>query len=621
MALSAVAPIVQQAAAQPQPAQVTVALDGGVVRALAWSADGSKFAAALADDGPSVIHILDAKSHQVLTSLAGHEKPVVGIAFDDRATFLWSADTSGSVRKWDLKKGQMAESMNMNETCYSMGAGGTAVLVGVRGRVVHIDGKRMKVAATFQVPRSFGRGEPDVRQIAVDAKGTVAIVSTGDLCVPWRCDLKRGEAAELSLSCGGAVAITPDGKRMVTVGAKDDMLAFDARTGSKLADSGFPPAFTGEVVSMHLGGDVAGLRYKASVVIVRNNGDLVWCWGLDPSDRELLSVAVSPDGKTVLMGTLKTLRIGDTTAFPGGRRLTTGRCEWPVVLPGGKMLTTLSTGRFTTQQGDVVNLENGKVEQTVDGMLDQARRLGEYITCRSYKTDDFQVYDLKLRLLRSAKVPRTSKFMPLALGPGARVAVCWGSRSYQEKEVCHAVDLTTNRELWALADLKFIPRAVVFSGDGTRLLVQTESEALILDASNGQQLLKAVSETSKVFSHRVEGDVVELIGAAHYQVIYKEPFSELQGAGLKLLTVNLVTGAATSRYLGCQGLDVVDATADGKLALVRALGNGRSYAVSVESGETVLHIPHPPNAGNITLDPEGRYVVGHSGRFCWSVPK
>ncbi|HKE75536.1 MAG TPA: BTAD domain-containing putative transcriptional regulator [Acidimicrobiales bacterium] len=75
--------------------------EGGAV---AWSPDGTRFAAA-GPRGTVVIH--DADSGKAVQAIAAHEAPVNGIAFSPDGTLLGTTGEDGYAKVWDLKTGKV----------------------------------------------------------------------------------------------------------------------------------------------------------------------------------------------------------------------------------------------------------------------------------------------------------------------------------------------------------------------------------------------------------------------------------------------------------------------------------------------------------------------------------
>ncbi len=74
----------------------------GVGGAVAWSPDGTRFAAA-GPDGTVVVH--DAATGEAVQAIAAHDAPVNGIAFSPDGALLGTTGEDGYAKVWDLETG------------------------------------------------------------------------------------------------------------------------------------------------------------------------------------------------------------------------------------------------------------------------------------------------------------------------------------------------------------------------------------------------------------------------------------------------------------------------------------------------------------------------------------
>ncbi|HET6772158.1 MAG TPA: BTAD domain-containing putative transcriptional regulator [Acidimicrobiales bacterium] len=202
----------------------------GVGGAVAWSPDGTRFAAA-DPDGAVVIH--DAATGEAVQAIAGHDEPVNGIAFSPDGALLGTTGEDGFVKLWDLETGNelhalkspagrdaLAPSFSPDGTLFAASWWNeelVPILDLASGRVV-------REIADFPscCPRSTAFDPSGTRMALALADNTAVVV-----------DVRSGQQV-LDLGVTGAwdAAWSPDG-RSIAVESDGSARIFDARTGQE----------------------------------------------------------------------------------------------------------------------------------------------------------------------------------------------------------------------------------------------------------------------------------------------------------------------------------------------------------------------------------------------------
>jgi WD40 repeat protein/serine/threonine protein kinase len=421
----------------------------GHTHSVAFSPDGKRLAGGGED---RLIRVWDASGGKELLTLRGHREPVLGVAFSRDGKRLASASADDTLRLWDLAERREVLSLK--------GQAG-----GLRAVAFSPDGKTLAGAGS---------------------DGTVKLWEATPCSDPPR--------PRLSLKLEGAVhgvAFHPDGKRLAACSAGGMVKVWDAATGAEARSF---PGHVGEVRGVAFSGDGRLLASAGADQTVRVWDMLTGGESLVLRAPDLVtSVAFSGDGQHLAGGWWWNVRVWNVTPAPGslpleapsevfgvafsadgGRLATVGELQTKVwdtatrrrlaTLPGSPTLQ-----RGSPRLGNVAVSPNGRrVASTADGGL--------------------ALYDAQTgRVERTLVEPPKPRPRPPGMGPMARPQVP-GTRGMPLPRP-HGGNvggvLLIPDTVGGLGD-----SSLAFSGDGRRLAAGTSGGGVgVWDAATGKEIV------------------------------------------------------------------------------------------------------------------------------------
>ena len=271
--------------------------------ALDWSADGVFVTEGPEDTG--VIDIRNATTGESVRRWRGHDDDINDVEFSDDGALLATTGDDGALRVWDTASGdKVAETVDAGVEVWSPSFSADGSLVAIESddgrwvKVLDVAKDRVITTVTFEQPLAVAIS-PDGSKLAVGTEATPDIsvhdVASGDeLRV-----LRGGE------DIPGAVAWSPDGRRIAGTNYDGTARIWDARTGA------LESTLFGHT---HVVRDVGWAHDSSRLVTGSFDGTTkVWRVGeggaqelqsLASSDTAdgVVGVAFSPDGRQVIAG-------------------------------------------------------------------------------------------------------------------------------------------------------------------------------------------------------------------------------------------------------------------------------------------------------------------------------
>jgi WD40 repeat protein/transcriptional regulator with XRE-family HTH domain len=336
--------------------------------AAAFSQDGNRIATAGPDN---IVRIWDAKTGELLQSLAGHSEKVMNVAFDPSDDRLISTSMDKTARVWDLELGKAilileGHTDGLISSVYSPD-GAQIVTTSFDGSARLWDAQtgELEFVLIHSGPTLGPHFSPDGSLVAI-ADDTAVIARIWDTRTSEEVMRLEGHAEGLN-----EVVFSPDGSQLATAGSDLTVKLWDARTGTELKTFG---GHTGWVFTVGFSPDgrflISGSQDgTAKVWDIASGVELMTLAGHTGGVGE---VSISPDGKFVVTGSDDgTARVWDITP-EGSRDLRTLAEHDDVVLevtisPDGRLGATASWDGTAK----VWDLESGEELMTLIGHTDQ----------------------------------------------------------------------------------------------------------------------------------------------------------------------------------------------------------------------------------------------------------
>jgi WD40 repeat protein len=262
--------MVTLASAKSRQALASLPTAAEPVRAVAFSADGTKLAAAggvCANKGE--VHIFDVASRALLTTISGHSDCIYGLAFSPDGSTIATSSYDKLIKLWDAANGNELRTLKDHiDAVYAV--------------AFTPDGKRLVSAGAdrsvkvWDVPTgrrlyTFSEATDGLNTVAVDPSGKYVAAAGFDKSVRvWRMDENGGEMLHSMMANEDAIlklVWSPDGTILVTASADGTVRSLKASDLSEIASARNQPDW------------VYGLAFSAdgsTVAIGRMDGSLAF---------------------------------------------------------------------------------------------------------------------------------------------------------------------------------------------------------------------------------------------------------------------------------------------------------------------------------------------------------
>jgi WD40 repeat protein len=489
--------------------RVRLAMSGtGAAYSVAYSPDGSR----LAVSGEDGVFVRDAASGEVLLTLPGDM-----VAYSPDGARLATATEDGTTEVWDAASGRQLLALT----------GHTAYL---NELVFSPDGKFLATASADDTVRVWdgtsGRALLTLRSnhVAFSPEGDHLITVEGDATVLSVWDLETGEML-LTLPANGPIAVSPDGKLLVT-GAADRLggLALWDLEASLVSGTGqaLTPDTGGNLTTTDLEFSPDGSRLAAGD---QDATAIIWTLGPEGLQETLIlaghtdhvwGVSFNPDGRTLATASEDgTARIWDIS--PSGNREILTRAGHSAGFrrvhyspDGARLATTDGDGRAA-----ILDAESGETLLTFPhpaGTVWEAvfspdgTRLataGEDNTARLWDARTGQALLLDVEtgdsVLALQVHPNGLGATRVAFSPdGTRLAAASDER-IDGAPLVSVWDLASGQALYTVTGLPNRAWDVAFSPDGSKLVVPVNSDFFkVYDAASGEESLSLTGHPGRL---------------------------------------------------------------------------------------------------------------------------
>jgi WD40 repeat protein len=419
-----------------ESAQLEIQAHTRAVSAVAFSFDGTKLATAGED---KKIHVWNLQTGEKLGTLEGHKDRISGLAWHPDARRLFSSGWDTTVRVWDVNRFEPIILLNSHATqvhTLAMSGDGKLLATADSDNAVHIWDTDLN--ETITVLRQPG-GE--VRCLAFtpnDGRGNLPaplLACGGADRVIHLWDSRQGPASAGSdelLVCRTVVAVSPDGKRLLSLGAGTDLRCWEVESGkpavaldqspllrtmaqspdgnwiaasriSSPADRSTLALYqaqtgTRQAVCEGQTGPITALAFRADGKVLASGSvrsSDVWLWDVPSGEASLLipdivqpcsveAMAFHPDGKRLAVAGIDWMATGGEDGHIALWNLDEGRLDHS--LPGGATAVAFSPdGKRLAAAGldrkvRVWDLATNGVALTLAGHIDT-------ITCLAFSPD------------------------------------------------------------------------------------------------------------------------------------------------------------------------------------------------------------------------------------------
>lgn len=326
------------------------------VNAVAFSPDGRTI---LSGGGDNTLKLWDASSGDELRTLKGHSGAVKAVAFSPDGRRIISGSYDQTIKIWDASSGDELRTLKGGDGNYvnavAFSPDGRTILSGSSDHTVKIWD-----TSTGDELRTLKGHRDTVTAVAFSHDGRTILSSSGDSTIK-RWDAASGDVLGTlkgHADVVAAVAFSPDGRMILSGYWTPALILWDATNGNELHNLGdtfglgYHVAFSPEgrtICSVHgpkahlsdatigrvlgtstikWGGAVRSLAFSrdgCTVVSVSGDnttfilwnaasGDVLRSLKVDSDGKSVYALALSPDGRTILAGTDKFLKIWDASS-------------------------------------------------------------------------------------------------------------------------------------------------------------------------------------------------------------------------------------------------------------------------------------------------------------------
>lgn len=362
------------------------------VTAVCYSSDGNFIATGSSDKSVKLWRRSDGRE---IRTFQGNGSGIRGVSINTSGSSVLAVGENGTVIIWNLNTGEMIRKFKPDSdrfTCASFNPDGTKIVTGSYKSFISVwdinTGQKVSDLKAIPAEHEYARGfdYPEAGSVTWSSDGKYIVAGAADYtAIIWDASTgkelrKYKNARSTCTSCVCEATITPDNKYLINTG-DDSVKVFDRESGRVIR------AFTGqggspEGLSISNDGRLAGaIEYGVAEIWDLASGKLLSKSG-DYSDRKVVSLALSPDGKEFAAGNEKrtadliVTATGKTTMVLKGflnqvneRILNDPYMYWAGMVneaklsPDGKLIAVGRTGN----NAKLIDFRTGKVFKTLRG--------------------------------------------------------------------------------------------------------------------------------------------------------------------------------------------------------------------------------------------------------------
>ena len=285
------------------------------VTAVCYSFDGKLIATGSSDKTVKLWRRSDGRE---IRSYQGNTSGIVKVSINNQVTALMVVDSRGSVTIWDLNTGAVIRQFKLESdrfTCAAFHSNGTKIITGSLKSFISVwdiqTGNRIMEIRAVPANHEYAKGYEyaETGSVAWSNDGRFVVAGVADYtAILWDAETgkeirKFKKENSTCTSCISQAAITPDNKYIVVTGS-DTIRVFNRETGMFVRSvSGQGGSPEGLVISSD-GQHAGAIEYGVAEIWNLATGKLEVKSG-NYSERKVLAIAISPDGKELATGNEK----------------------------------------------------------------------------------------------------------------------------------------------------------------------------------------------------------------------------------------------------------------------------------------------------------------------------
>lgn len=559
----------------------------GEVTAVCYSADGTFIATGSSDKTIKLWRRSDGKE---IRTFAGNDSGVSYVEINRQGTALLSVSESGTLIIFDLLTGNLIKRLKPADdryTCASFHPDGKQIITGSRksGTFLLNTESGEKTMEFKPVPKTVSSENqfdyPEAKTLSFSNNGEFLIGGYGDnTAILWNALTgseirKYKKTNSWCTSCITEARLTTDNKYVITA-YSDSVKIFDRESGVLVKEL-FGQGGSPENISISPDNRfVAGFEYGVAEAWDLKTGKIVFKGG-DYSDKRVMSVAISPDGKQIIAGNEK-------------------------------------------RTADIWNISDGKNQMTLKGYLNQ---VDERILTDSYMYWAALVNEAKLspdgRFIAVGRTGNNAKLIDFKTGKVIRtlsahksmvISLCFSkdgkylaTGGLDGKAIIWDVETGAQLKIFEFADQKEAVFSVDFSSDGKMLATGIWGGLVVIwDTKTGERL-RAISPHDRT---------------GCYQVRFTPNGVYFISAGLdkKLKMTEIDTGEEIRTFKGHTDLvNSINFNAAGD-KFITSSWDGTIRVWDLLSGlQTIKIKAHAGGVYSAKFDPSGKFIVSGGDDF------
>ena len=299
----------------------------GAVTSVCYSSDGKLAATGSSDKTVKLWRRSDGRE---IRSYRGNASGIRCLSINNQNTLILAVGINGSVLIWDLNTGEIVRQLDPESdrfTCASFHPDGTRIVTGSYKSFISVweikSGLKIMELKAIPAEHEYAKGYeyPESGSVSWSRDGKYIIAGVADYtAILWDAltgkEIRKYKKIRATCtSCVSEAVITPDNKFIINT--SDDTIKVFERESGKVIRSIYGQGGSPEGLNLSSDGKLVGaIEYGVAEIWDLSTGKLLTKAG-NYSQRKVVSLAISPDGKELLAGNEK--RTADIIVIPDSK--------------------------------------------------------------------------------------------------------------------------------------------------------------------------------------------------------------------------------------------------------------------------------------------------------------